>query len=169
MFLNVCRTCGEVFEAHHNTKYYCSDEHTPYKNPLMGWDNWRCMHKRCYDQRTNGYKNYGGQGIKVCDRWFDYKCFLEDMGLKPKPNSQVDRIDSEKDYSPENCRWVSPKRNIYNKSKTRKIIFEDKENTLSGWADELGFATSSLSLRIKNWGLEKALTTEHGSTGPKRS
>ena len=71
------------------------------------YQTWRNMLARCYQPRTPGFKNYGGKGINVCDRWIDFVFFYADMGEKPSGDMSLDRIDPNKDYTPENCRWVS--------------------------------------------------------------
>jgi len=87
------------------------------KHPL--YFTWRSMNRRCDTPSQSRYERYGGRGIKVCDRWTGiggFANFLEDMGDKPTPDHQLDRIDNDGDYTPENCRWVTRSDNQLNKS-----------------------------------------------------
>lgn len=68
---------------------------------------WRDMKDRCYDVDDKDYPRYGGRGIKVYDEWlYSYERFIKDMGLKPSPDLSLDRIDVNKGYFPDNCRWA---------------------------------------------------------------
>lgn len=75
---------------------------------------WHSMMGRCYIPSATGFPNYGGRGIRVCERWHDYKNFLADMGECP-PGYQIDRIDNDGDYEPANCRWVTHAENQRNR------------------------------------------------------
>jgi hypothetical protein len=69
---------------------------------------WLAMKRRCYDPKCKDYANWGGRGIKVCDRWVkSFTNFFEDMGLRPDGNYSIDRLRSNEDYSPDNCRWAT--------------------------------------------------------------
>jgi hypothetical protein len=75
---------------------------------------WASMLSRCKNPRAPGFKYYGGRGISVCEQWERFETFLVDMGERPSGMS-LDRIDSNGNYEPGNCRWATPKEQLENR------------------------------------------------------
>lgn len=84
------------------------------------YENWHNMKQRCLNPNFYGYVNYGGRGITICQRWIDsFVNFYEDMGKRPTPSHSIDRIDNDKGYTPENCRWATKTTQIVNRRMNR--------------------------------------------------
>lgn len=131
--------------------------HGCWGNPLFKI--WSAMMDRCYRPTNKRYNRYGGRGITVCDRWHDVNNFIEDMSPNYIKGLQIDRIDNDKGYFLENCRWVTKIEQANNKSNNIFITFNDKTQTLKQWSRELHIVYGTLVNRIKNgWPTEKAFT-----------
>lgn len=87
---------------------------------------WNNMKARCLNPNNTHFHNYGGRGIKICDRWLnDFEAFRDDMGNAPSPKHSIDRIDVDGDYEPENCRWATQKEQMRNCRTNRSVIRSD--------------------------------------------
>lgn len=79
---------------------------------------YKIIKRRCYNPNHEAYPWYGGKGIKLCERWLDFENFYADNADAFRPELSIDRIDPDKDYSPENCRWIPHNENC-SRSKRR--------------------------------------------------
>lgn len=123
---------------------------------------WRNMKSRCYNPNDRGYARYGGRGIKVCDHWLVYENFREDwlrMGGDPD-GTDIDRIDNDGDYCPENCRRVTHRVNVRNTHRRREITWQGETKHYLEWAEVLGINHDTLRSRVfrRKWPLERAMT-----------
>ena len=92
------------------------------KHGLWGipeYRSWHHMKQRCFNNKVDCWKNYGGRGISVCERWIEFENFFKDMGKRPEGTS-LDRIDNDGNYEPGNCKWSTPKEQLSNR--VRKLI-----------------------------------------------
>lgn len=160
------RSCGclhdELIVAR-NTKHGCTI--TGQKDRL--YTVWASMKNRCNNPNSDFYYRYGGRGIKVCEEWKnDYAAFKEwayANGYDENADFMqctIDRIDLDKGYSPENCRWTDIVSQANLRSNSHWITYKGKTQTLAQWARELGVGYSMLSIRLKKgWSVEEAFET----------
>lgn len=109
---------------------------------------WRGMRDRCLNKRCRAYKNYGGRGITICKRWDSFQSFIDDMGLRP-PGTSIDRIDNNKGYSPDNCRWATPKQQNCNSRNARLLTVGNKTMTITEWGKRIGVSQQAISQRLR--------------------
>lgn len=118
---------------------------------------WTALRSRCLSPKDANYPNYGGRGITVCDRWLEsFRNFVEDMGPRPFKNAQIDRIDNDGPYSPENCRWTTVKENSRNRRSARYIDTPAGRMKLCEAADFAGITRGAMEQRVRNeWPTER--------------
>jgi hypothetical protein len=126
---------------------------------------WRSMKLRCYTKTSTGYENYGGRGIKVCDRWRDsFEAFIADMGQPPSEKHTIERCDVNGDYTPSNCCWATKIEQGNNKRNNDLLEFNGRKQTRAEWAREFDINYETLSWRLANgWPVSKALTVHPGA------
>lgn len=108
------------------------------KNPL--YKIYNHMINRCYNIENKRYKDYGGRGIKVCDKWLGekgFETFLNDMNNRPSLDYTLDRIDNEKGYSKENCKWSTASEQSNNRRTTIKITVNNDTKSIMNWSIHL--------------------------------
>ncbi len=121
---------------------------------------WSKMKNRCNNPKGNRFHDYGGRGIKVCWRWNKFENFFSDMGPRPSPLHSIDRINNDKGYSPENCKWSTSKEQSNNRRDNRFLMHDGEKITVSNLARKLGINTHCFRARIKRgWSLERACAT----------
>lgn len=130
------RSCGclqvETVTVHGATKG--SKRHAP--ATTAEYRAWNLMNQRCSNPSCPLYRLYGGRGIAVCDRWrSSFSAFLADMGHKPTSKMTLDRIDTNGNYEPSNCRWISHLRQQHNRRNNRKLTALGFTGNLSELAD----------------------------------
>ena len=110
---------------------------------------WAGMVERCYRKNSIGYANYGGRGIAVCDRWRkSFETFLEDMGKKPSWAESIDRIDNDRGYEPENCRWTVRRVQNRNKRDCRMLRVGDFFGCIVEASERFGISEQTLASRL---------------------
>lgn len=120
---------------------------------------WVNMRQRCENPKATAYKKYGAKGITVCERWKTFENFYADIGEPPSPLHTIERKDPKGEYAPGNCRWATQKEQQNNRSNNHRITHGGETKTLNQWAAHIGINRSSLTRRIKNWGVERAIST----------
>lgn len=110
---------------------------------------WMSMKERCNNKNHSAFKSYGGRGIKVCDRWqSSFKNFYADMGNRPAGCS-LDRINNDKGYFPENCRWSTSKQQQSNRRNNVFVLVNGKKVTAFEASKILDVPMSTLHAKIK--------------------
>lgn len=147
------RSCGCLEQESRHT--------TPITHGMSGtrvYRLWSDMRSRCAVLSGRNYENYGGRGIAICARWRRFENFYADMGEPPEGTS-IDRIDNDKGYSPENCRWATVFEQANNRRSNIVISYNGRSQTVTQWSREFGVPYCRLRSRLAlGWDIERALT-----------
>lgn len=133
--------CGKEIEVMsqyliYKTKYSCGCSRKPIIKRKRKYEEknqrlyiiWHSMKQRCYDKNSKSYKYYGAKGIKICDEWKNNFAKFQEWALKNgyQDNLTIDRIDNNKNYEPNNCRWLTRKENNLNRKGIIRVLYNNK-------------------------------------------
>lgn len=154
----ICTYCGSPFRvppSRDKTAKYCSQScrsivvHTQHglSEKVPEYFVWEAMRQRCMNPNHPKYWRYGGRGISIDARWDDFVLFFADVGSKPTPAHQLERIDNDKGYGPDNCKWATRTEQQRNTRRSIWITHNGLTLTLPEWADRLGLSKNLLGSR----------------------
>lgn len=127
---------------------------------------WINIKSRCYNTHSKRYKDHGGRGITVCDRWRNsYNAFYEDVSKLPhfrERGYSLDRVDNDGNYELNNVRWATPIEQANNKRNNCLITYNGRTQTATEWARETGIKRTTILMRLNTygWSIEKTLSTK---------
>lgn len=124
------------------------------------YNTWGRMKQRCSNPKVERYPRYGGRGITVCEEWQTFKPFMEwALANGYEEGLQIDRIDNNGNYEPENCRWVTPRENTHNTSRSINLTLNGETHSISEWAEITGIKAGTLYKRYHlGWSTQNILT-----------
>ena len=111
---------------------------------------WADLKDRCYNPNNKYFFNYGGRGIKVCDRWLEsFENFFEDMGYRPSKRFSIERVENNGIYEKNNCKWGTKYEQERNKRSNVYLEYNGKLKIVKDWSKEIGISNTTISNRIK--------------------
>jgi len=132
------------------------------------YNTWRGMKERSTKKDHALHKYYWDKGVRLYKEWYIfnnfkkdmYKSFLKHVEKHGEKNTTIERIDNSGGYNPDNCKWATNQEQWKNKDNSRLVTFNNRTETLSQWARELGIGPRTLHYRLLNWDFEKAMTLQ---------
>lgn len=158
-----CRSCGSRRERHGASGVGTMP-------PTPEYRAWISMRDRCRNHNSRCFRDYGGRGISICPEWDRFVQFLADMGPRPSEQHSIDRIDNEKGYCKENCRWALPVEQMNNRGNTIWVEVDGKRLPLAQFARETGTSEKVIDGRLRlGWSLKDAASTPVRKYAPRKS
>jgi hypothetical protein len=122
------------------------------------YQTWNAMLQRCNNPNSNNWQDYGGRGIKVCQRWQTFENFYADMGQIPSPEHTLDRINNNGNYEPSNCRWATMIEQQNNRRSNKIIVYKGVSYTVAELARTHGINIATFEYRLnRGWTIEQAV------------
>ncbi len=127
------------------------------KKKIAEYNIWADMKRRCYNSKRKSYKDYGGRGITVCERWLEsFENFLEDMGPRPSDKHSIDRKNVNGNYEKDNYEWATNKTQSNNTTRNRLLTVNGETKNLGQWSEITGICRETLADRlVRGWSDEK--------------
>lgn len=123
---------------------------------------WSIMKQRCYNFQNKKYKNYGKRGIIICDEWLNSFEAFRDWALSHgyEDNLTIDRIETNGNYEPNNCRWTDMKTQQNNRTNNHIVEYNGEKHTVSEWSKITGIPAKTLYDRLtyKKWTIDDVFT-----------
>lgn len=133
-----------------------------YQSKTRLYNIWLNMKDRCKNPNNKFYYNYGGRGVTVCPEWDNDYCIFRDWAINNgyQDNLTIDRLDNDKGYSPDNCRWATRQQQSNNLKKNIILEYNGEKHTMAEWSRILNISYMALCHRIeRGWEVERALST----------
>ena len=163
-----CTTCGfETDMKLSNVKDPQTCRHIKLDGSFISnsysWENqrigaiFRKMMSRCYSNKDKDYGFYGAKGIKICKEWLNNPKKFEEWSLHNGYSDEltIDRIDSNKNYAPENCQWISLAENVRKAGEVNWITINNITLTGRQWAEKFGLGVNTINTAIRKYGVDK--------------
>lgn len=152
------KSCGCILRENPPARKH-GHSHPNGKSASRTYSTWLNMWRRCTDSTIHNFKNYGGRGITVCNRWNDFCNFLSDMGEKPK-GLTLERVDTHGNYEKSNCIWATQLVQGRNKTNNHVITVNGITGCLSKMEELFGIKATTIRCRLRNgWDETRAATT----------
>lgn len=154
-------SCGSYRWWTDKPRAYIRHDHSHKGNHTAAYHAWQGIKSRTGNPNEPAYPHYGGRGITTCSRWSYFVNFLADMGEPPSPEHSIDRVDTNGNYEPTNCRWATSKQQQNNRRNNRRITHLGLTLTTTQWAESAGINPTTLRGRLnRGWSLTEALEVQ---------